>query len=115
MAQIRAMLALGLDHGTSWQPPVLSAVAVRAEGVAAVLDAIASHAAHLRESGELRTRERRMAESRVVKLAQAMVAETLRRPDASASSNLDLDRVARRELSPYACAKKLLDRANAAE
>jgi putative protein kinase ArgK-like GTPase of G3E family len=89
---------------------VLPAVALRGEGVAAVLDAVSSHASHLRETGELGIRERRMAEARVIKLAQAMIADSLRRPDADATSNLDLDRVARRELSPYVCAKNLLDR-----
>lgn len=135
IAQIRAMLALGpaqtrpvqigpaqtrpaqmgpaefqTDEGSRWPPPVLSTVALRGEGVGALLDAITSHAAHLRETGELPIRERRMAAARVLKLAQAMVAHTLRRPGAS---NVDFDRVARRELSPYTCAKKLLERTRA--
>lgn len=123
IAQIGAMLALGPtgwgpagpEKGGErrWQPPVLPAVALRGEGVAALLDAITSHAAHLRESGELLTRERRMAESRVLKLAQAMVAETLRRPGANGLPNVDLDRVARREVSPYLCARALLEQAGA--
>lgn len=119
ISQIQAMLGLNAKHldtnldtnrDVSWQPPVLPAVALRGEGVAAVLDAVSSHASHLRETGELGIRERRMAEARVIKLAQAMIADSLRRPDADATSNLDLDRVARRELSPYVCAKNLLDR-----
>ena len=101
------------SHGAGWQVPVLAAVALKGEGVAPLLDAIASHAAHLRESGELVARERLMAEARVLKLAQAMLAETLRRPAAETASNVDLDRVARRELSPYACARTLLDRTRA--
>ncbi len=112
MTQIRAMLALNRNHEERWQPPVLETVAVRNEGVAALLDAIHSHAAHLRDSGELQRRERRMAEWRVLKLAQSMIAETIRRPGAEAGSlDMDFARVARRELSPYVCAKKLLDRA----
>jgi LAO/AO transport system kinase len=114
MAQIRAMLALGMDFAGRWQPPVIASVAPRNEGVATLLDAIDSHASHLRDSGELQVRERRMAEWRVLKLAQAMVAETLRQPgDASGTLQAEFDRVARRELSPYVCAKKLLDRATA--
>ena len=45
----------------------------------------------------------------MVKLAQTMVADSLRRPGVS-SASLEVDRVARRELSPYSCAKTLLDR-----
>jgi LAO/AO transport system kinase len=112
VAQIRAMLALNRNHEECWQPAVLETVALRNEGVHALLDAIHSHAAYLRDSGELQRRERRMAEWRVLKLAQSMIAETIRRPDAAAGSlDMDFDRVARRELSPYMCAKKLLDRA----
>jgi LAO/AO transport system kinase len=111
-AQLRAMLALGMDFVGRWQPPVLATVALRNEGVEALLDAIASHAAHLRESGELQRRERRMAEWRVLKLAQAMVAETLHRPrSGSGALDAEFDRVAQRKLSPYVCAKNLLDRA----
>ena len=112
MAQIRAMLALNSNHRERWQPPVLETIALRNQGVTALLDATILHAAHLRESGELQRRERRMAEWRVLKLAQSMVAETIRRPGAAAGSlDMEFDRVARRDLSPYLCAKKLLDRA----
>ena len=107
VAQIEAMLHLGTQG--QWQPPVLRTVAVRGEGIAAVVDAITAHAAHLRDSGELAARERRIAEARVVKLAQTLVADSLRRPRVN-SASFDIDRVARRELSPYACAKMLLDR-----
>jgi LAO/AO transport system kinase len=107
MAQIEAMLHLGTPG--SWAPPVLQIVALKGEGAAATVDAIGTHLAHLRESGELADRERRVAEARVVKLAQTMVADSLRRPGVS-SASLELDRVARRELSPYSCAKALLDR-----
>jgi LAO/AO transport system kinase len=112
-AQIQAMLALGMTHDLVWQPPIIPAVAPRGEGVAVLLDSMAAHMAHLRQSGELQSRERRMAESRVLKLAQGLVADTLHRPgEASGGAfNVDLDRVARRELSPYACARALLDRA----
>ena len=112
IAQIRAMLALGSNRqasgSASWQPPVLSTVALRGEGVAAVLDTITAHVAHLRESGERQARDRAIAEARVLKLAQMMIAESLRRPDATSA---DVDRVARREESPYACAKKLIEKA----
>ena len=56
-AQIEAMLHLGTRG--DWRPPVLQIVALKGEGVAATVDAIGTHLAHLRESGELADRERR--------------------------------------------------------
>jgi len=114
ISQIQAMLALNANHDARWQTPVLPVIALRGEGVAALLDAIAAHAQHLRDTGELGIRERRMAEARVIKLAQTMIADSLRRhPDAQTTSQQDLDRVARRELSPYVCARTLLERLRA--
>jgi LAO/AO transport system kinase len=111
-AHIRAMLALNQDPDEQWHPPVLETVAPKNDGVPALLDAVTSHMAWLRESSELQGREREMAEWRVLKLAQSMVAETIRRPGSEpASLHSYFDRVARRELSPYACARALLNRA----
>ncbi len=115
ISQIQAMLALNADHAHDpakrWQVPVLPVVAIRGEGAAALFDAIRAHSDHLKKGGELAVRERRMAEARVLKLAQAMVADTLRRPNADAAANQELERVARRELSPYSCARTLLQHA----
>ena len=110
VAQIEAMLQLGSPG--AWTPPVLRTSAVKGEGVAEVVDAIARHSVHLNHSGELAERERRIAGARVVKLAQAMVADSLRRPGVA---SVDIDRVARRELSPYACARALLERVQAGD
>ena len=115
ISQIQAMLALNADHAhdpaNRWQVPVLPVVAIRGDGVAALFEAVTAHGDHLRKGGELAVRERRMAEARVLKLAQALIADTLRRPGVDASAKQDLERVARRELSPYSCARTLLQRA----
>ncbi len=111
-AQIRAMLALGITASDStgrWQTPVLSTVASSGDGVRGLLGAVESHVAHLRDAGELADRERRIAEWRVLKLAQSMVADKARRYASGSSFATDLDRVARRVLSPYACARSLLN------
>lgn len=101
---IRAMLALNAGHERT--PSVLETIAPRGEGVAALLDAIRIHESYLRSGGELERREQRMAKWRVLKVAQSFVASTL-----GASHDLDIARVATRELSPYVCARRLLGRA----
>ncbi len=105
------MLALNHETGKS-QPPVLETTAPRGEGVPALLDRILLHESHLRSAGELKDRELRMAEWRVLKLARSLIALSLREQSALIP---DLERVARRELSPYLCARTLLSRAAPAE
>jgi LAO/AO transport system kinase len=52
--ELELMLHLRGQSGASqeWQPPLLRTVAARSEGTAAVADALAAHAAHLRASGQ---------------------------------------------------------------
>jgi LAO/AO transport system kinase len=113
VAELKTMLAMGKHSRGEWAPPVLSCVASSGAGVAPLFDAMMSHWAHLKSTGEFAARERRMAEARVLKLAQSLVADTFHVPDAEAHQmNGELDRVARRELSPFACARALLTKAS---
>jgi putative protein kinase ArgK-like GTPase of G3E family len=79
-----------------------------------LLDHIRRHFAHLTSSGEFKGRARQIAEARVLKLAQAFVAATIHVPGDTdtAQMNDELDRVAAREMSPFACARTLLTRAS---
>jgi putative protein kinase ArgK-like GTPase of G3E family len=86
---------------------VLGASAAREEGIEPLMDALDGHMAYLKTSGELDRRWRRMVGARVLKIAQELVARRLAHP---AAADGDLDRVARRELSPHACARLLLAR-----
>jgi LAO/AO transport system kinase len=110
IAELRALLAMQMVPEGSWNVPVLSCVATRGEGASQLLDELDAHLVHLNASGEMLTRERRIAESRVLKLAQALVAETIVHPIGGADDPIlhDLDRVARRELSPHRCARGVL-------
>jgi LAO/AO transport system kinase len=114
IAELRVMLTMGSRPSGSWEPAVVACVALRDEGVATLLDEIARHFAHLHSSGEMQLRQQRIAEARVIKLAQALVADGLspldRQDDPLAR---DVERVARHELSPYRCARALLTRASA--
>jgi LAO/AO transport system kinase len=119
LAELRAMLTLlpaadGSSPGaaapptvTQWIPPVLSASATREEGIEPIADALDGHMAWLRTSGALDRRWRRMVAARVLKIAEELVAGGLREP---AALDADVERVARRELAPHACARRLLSR-----
>ena len=112
VAELRAMLTLLPTPEAAWVPPVLAASAARDEGIEAIADALDGHMAFLKTSGELERRRRRIVTARVLKIAQALVAETVLEPfDAAGTDGATLlDRVTRRELTPHACARALLAR-----
>jgi LAO/AO transport system kinase len=113
VAELKTMLAMGRRTRGEWAPPVMSCVASSGAGVPQLLDAVLAHFAHLTSSGDLVRRQRRMAEARVLTLAQSLVADTIHVPHADAPQlSSELDRVARRELSPFACARGLLTKAS---
>ncbi len=113
IAELSVMLAMGTRAPGAWEPSLVSCVALRDEGIATLLDEVTRHIAHLHASGEMHLRERRIAEARVVKLAQSLVADTLRPLDRDDDPIYrDVERVARHELSPYRCARAMLTRAS---
>jgi LAO/AO transport system kinase len=114
VAELRAMLTLLPSADGTWVPPVLPASAARDEGIEAIADALDSHVAHQKTSGELERRRQKIVTARVLRIAQDLVAETVLAgalgPDGAARTSL-LERVARRELAPHACARALLAQA----
>jgi LAO/AO transport system kinase len=112
LAELRAMLTLIPAPEEAWMPPVLPASAARDEGIEPIADALDGHMAYLKTSGELERRRRRIVTARVLKIAQDLVAETMLggeglRTEGAAGATL-LERVARRELAPHACARLFL-------
>jgi len=115
VAELRAMLTLLPTVDGIWVPPVLPASAARDEGIEPIAEALDAHMAYLKTSGELERRRRRIVTARVLKIAQDLVTETVLGgeglgADGAAGTSL-LDRVARRELAPHACARALLAQA----
>ena len=116
IAELRVMLAMGTRSPAAWEPSVIPCVALRGEGVVTLMDEVKRHLDHLQASGEMHVRERRIAEARVVKLAQSLVSESLGPLEHEENPiQRDLDRVARHEISPYCCARSLLTRASGPE
>jgi len=67
IAELRALLAMQMTPEGSWSVPVIPCVATAGQGVPELLDQLQAHLAHLHASGEMLIRERRIAESRVLK------------------------------------------------
>lgn len=107
IAELRAMLTLVPVPVDAWVPPVLPTVAPREEGVEVLLDTLVRHLGSLRMSGDLERRRTKMAEARVLRIAQDLAAEAVARPSGD-GARLLLEQVARRQLAPHACARTLL-------
>jgi GTPase len=114
VSELRAMLTLLPSAEGAWVPPVLAVSAARDEGIEAIADALDSHMAYQKTSGELERRRQKIVTARVLRIAQDLVAETVLAgalgPEGAARASL-LERVARRELAPHACARALLAQA----
>ena len=107
-AELRSMLGLGNPNKQPWQPPILSCVASREEGIAPLFDAISEHSKFLRSSGELDRRRRQMVKARVLGIAHDLVNEATEREE---DNSEDLfEQVRRRELAPQTAGRLLLKR-----
>jgi LAO/AO transport system kinase len=105
---IQAMIGLGEREPGQWRPQVVKAVAARAEGIDAIVAAVAKHRAWLEEHGELQRRRERRAAAEIEAIALGVLRErigTLRRDAALPVLAAD---VATGRLDPYAAADRLL-------
>ncbi len=114
-SQLRSMLEAGDvvagDGDRPWRPPILRTVAVRAEGVAEVVDAAQQHREHLRSSGELAARRRDRARHAVREIALERIRGRFHAVDEEGGDLLESlsAEVAERRLDPYAAADELLE------
>ena len=116
-ADLRAMLrlgALGSDTASAWKVPLVATSAQKRHGIDHLLQAIDAHRQHLRESGELAWRHRRILEMRILKTAEDIVRDRLLRQNRAGLDQL-IDSVLLRELDPYTAAGRLLGMAERAQ
>ena len=106
LRDLEVMIRMGPP--TDWTPPVVRTSTVEGTGIDDLYDAIASHRAHLDESGALIERRR----ARQLHEVERMAAEAFRVRIASTAADEELadDLVARR-IDPYAAAAALVERA----
>lgn len=96
------------SQAPGWQPPIHKTIALRGEGIDAVVEAIEKHTAYLRESGNLQQRERERVEQELRSIiTQEMARSFFERLDEAQFDGL-VDGIIRRELDPYSAAILLL-------
>ncbi|MEO8475733.1 MAG: methylmalonyl Co-A mutase-associated GTPase MeaB [Actinomycetota bacterium] len=101
--ELRQMLRLGSSR--SWDPPVLTSVALERRGIAELWAAIEEHRSYLASSGDLEAKRR----ARLLREVESLAAERFRLHAASTlqrDADLVADLAARR-IDPYAAAERL--------
>lgn len=91
-----------------WQVPVLSTVAAQHIGIAAVIDALDRHRAHLRETGMLRDRIRQRVEADLLDRLRETLLARLIAQRGSAALREAVERILAREIAPEDAVRALL-------
>ena len=103
---IRQMLDLSAPG--EWDPPILTSVGTTGEGAAELWEAICSHRDHCTASGELETRRAARVDSELDEILRATIAERVAELTEGPAAARLRERLAQRELDPYAAAEILL-------
>jgi LAO/AO transport system kinase len=111
---LRSMLELANPGRKSqgehtWQPQVLRTIASQGEGMAALVTAIDEHAAYLRSSGAWQSREQERVQNNLQNLIQATLVARWQKQVAPDHYQAVLQRLYRREISPYQAVDLLLN------
>jgi len=109
VSNLNSMLHLGLQGRDrfGWDVPVLATSAESGTGIEELASTILSHRSHLETSGEWPVRQRKIAETRILKSAEDMVRESL-------ESNRDerlqglIEQATDRNLDPASAARELI-------
>ena len=110
VADLKAMLTLGNVPGVrpDWRAPVVATSAARGEGIDELIAALQRHKAHLDESEAGHARLSRIAEFRMLKVAEEILRarfEQARQAQMAAVA----ERLARRQISPRTAGEQLLE------
>lgn len=106
---------LSLQARQAWTVPIQKTVAVRAEGIRELADAVEKHQEYLRASGALDARNYERVRFQVLALAQArLLEEVVRANQASGRLEAVLASVTRRDSDPHSAAEELVREAEAA-
>jgi LAO/AO transport system kinase len=108
VADLRHMLQLAAEPRHGWQPPILETVATEGRGVAELIDQLATHRAHLVESGAWRTRRADAARRQVRAILEDRLLSRLDQLTSSQDWARRFQAVAVREEDPYSVADELV-------
>jgi LAO/AO transport system kinase len=92
-----------------WIPPVIKTVATEGKGINEVADAVAKHAAHLRESGDWAARDRARLEFEMEALLQEALMNRFMETIPPKEYQAIIENVVNRTLSPYEAVRSLLN------
>lgn len=121
---LRSMLELAFpeweagDNDQHWVPYVLRTVATRGEGIREVVEIIDNHARFLKRTGKWQSRERARLSMELSDLLQDLLVARWKNRVGGSEFDQAVDRLCRREISPYQAAALLAEmkeRAPAAE
>jgi LAO/AO transport system kinase len=107
VAALNGMMALGAARtDTSWSPPILAVSSVSGDRLRELTDAISAHWAHLKENGELASRRRAIARTRILGTAR----DLFQRKFDEGGGDLDrhIEAVIGRAIGPSTAARLLL-------
>jgi LAO/AO transport system kinase len=109
ITDLKQMLTLGtkLDAKASWWPPVIATSALKGEGFDELVAALEKHKAYLSGSDAGRARSRRNAEFRMLKMAEELLRVRFRASSKGRVAGV-AERLAARQISPYAAGEQLL-------
>jgi LAO/AO transport system kinase len=99
---------LELAGGRDWRPPVVETVATSGEGIDELFGAILAHRAHLERDGRREARRRERLRDELQAIVLARVAAQADAVCAGERFEELVERVAARELDPYAAAAELV-------
>ncbi len=91
-----------------WRPPLIKTIALQGEGSVLVADAVEEHLAHLKESGQLHIRSRRLAEEELRRILGQELLNKLLNETRTEQWQFLIKEIAERELDPYTAADNLL-------
>jgi LAO/AO transport system kinase len=92
-----------------WIPPILRTVATEGTGVVELVDAIARHSEHLRQTGDWAVRERIRLEVELEALIRESLLNRFREDVPQKTYEEVLEKVIQRDVSPWEAAKMLLN------
>ncbi len=92
-----------------WIPPIQRTVATEGSGITELAEAIATHAQHLRQSGDWARRERARLESELEALIQDSLTAQFRADVSQERYNEILSQVVGRQISPWEATRNLLN------
>jgi len=110
ISDLKQMLALGvsLESNVAWRPPVIATSSLKREGFDELVSALEKHKTFLAGSEAGRARSRKIAQFRMLKTAEDLL--RIRFSERSAGRVAAIaDRLASREIDPYAAGEKLIE------